>query len=400
MTLKLALLHLLVVPSAALRLASQRQPVTAKENAFASNRFSKEVDWNDIVKKTNQLTVGEWRPDITFASSLSYGDSLDLSTCLAGKSIFIVGDSWAREKYKTLIHLLSKESGEPVKSDDYILGEKPLVPQRMRHTGEDVDPHKTGCTFGWEKFSKSCPGIDLKLCGRPGSDSYTFYEGDKKMSWDSPGRKISLHFQFKTYMLTPSADKLLYDDIARINPDIVIVDVGRWGPTPGFCLSASEEEKEGRHVHMNTRDEESDQYVTFLTRLNATTEKPIFIFDSGEENKDEFNWLQHDDEVKLVMKRSHMPFFKIDDILNNDALKQVDCTSTNTAKKKKKSIKPKTSEIQFDELTKQDHSASSMVPLASAKACPKRHGFVGDLMDEVVRLSMRHIYHLTHDVQQ
>lgn len=345
----------LVVSSAALRIATdeKKEAATVKENGFALNRFSPAVDWASIAQKTDALTLGTWRPDITFDSSLSYGKSLDVTTSLSGKTVYIVGDSWCREKYKSLVRLLAKESGEPIayENKEYRAGWNWYQNGRMRSSKLGSCPGK-------------CDGIDLETCGRPGADSYTFYQGEKT---------INLHFQFKTYMLTPPSDDLLFNDIANINPDIIIADLGRWGPSPAKC------QKEQISFE--------EEYLAFLSRLNATSVKPTFIFDSGEDATDPhitglYAWVHRTDRVQKSMKDFHFPLFKLEDVLNKDALGKLDCTSKRFAKTN----------------SAQQSSFTNMFSRELLRDCPMLHGFAGDLMDEILRLSMRHIFHLTHDL--
>lgn len=222
---------------------------------FWRDRFAASSDeYHAMQENAKLLTQGTWKSKTFHSKLVSINRTAGITEIVGGQRVFIVGDSYAREKHKTLVRLISNELGIPFDSK-YKLGEVEGT-REMRHTSLSLDPDTPGCAHHL-KDPTGCAGVNIKRCGRPGSDNATL-----------TSIHAVLNFQFKTYLSTPAADKLTIRDIALLDPQVVVVDVGRWVQAPKSC----QRQRAPR-----------EELVEFLKLLNSTVLRLVIVLSSGDE---------------------------------------------------------------------------------------------------------------------
>lgn len=336
--------------SRSLRLASERFDVVTNRAAstspffpdFARDRHSDDEGYRRLAKLSGDATTGAWQNDFKFASNMPSNANQTMHEILAGKTIFIAGDSWGREKYKTLVRLLAHESNVRLPKR-YLLGH---VGQTMRHTSSGVNPHLPQCWFG------ECPGVNLELCGRPGGDTWVSYG-------KTPEDSITIHYRFKPYFDTRESDGLLAVEIAHKNPDVVMLDIGRWGATPNKC-------------QIGLANSSVDQVGAFFYAISSATKKPVIVWQSGEENG--LNW--EDDSIQDIMRHERFLPMRASKILNRHVVNTFDCAAD-----------PRGTGVQ-NEINK------GFLLVDYLFTCPNHHGNSGVLLDEVIRLGVQYLSHV------
>lgn len=302
------------------------------------------------------LTKGSWSASHPEFTSDLIGASASLRSTadsLAHRRVFVIGDSWGREKYKTWVRQLGREAKLPTDDLKYQLGEKD---DHMRHTGEGINPDKRSC-----RFRTGCAGIHLKACGRPGSDDFIVQSKDIKM-----------HFQFKPTHLAKPSDVLLLQDLVAYDPDFVIVDLGRWGASPSLC-------EQGHYSA-------AQELVLFFEALNSTTRVPVIVFQSGGGKMKDLN-MWDDTSLLSSVEQNRFLRIRVQDILNEKTAKHVHCdgeSSNLLASGAHWSEEESPDEVEDDGVAFHRRDVSAV-------GCEFFHGYSGALMDEVMKMSAQYI---------
>lgn len=208
--------------------------------------------WKEPSGKTYQ-TRTDYSPPNTDGSD-SDTDTTPTKTSLSNllkrhnSSLVFYGSSHIRELYASLIRL---EQGLPYHKE--LPEEVTYLPSGSRYQSKECDPTRRGWITG-------LLGVDLEKCGLPG-----------RRMVPELGDRVAIGF--KTFLHTPEADSQFLDFLSQHGlrePDVVVVDVGIWGPR-GTKIG-------GTVDYELTPDQELSYYMKWI-RTSFPQSKIVFVFE-------------------------------------------------------------------------------------------------------------------------